>query len=114
MAAYHGEQASRPSLAFFFPLGLLVAYFAMYIIGAIATIGDGIDQWLLSKIVSKPDPRNVVHQLLYLLLSSIGSVLSALFMSLVTLTYTGTVGTGGTEVRTDVTRMSRAWATSQN
>jgi hypothetical protein len=63
----------------------LIALFVLFLVSLVliitAAIGDGLAEWLLTKIVKKPDPGYWSHQVVYILCSIICMCVAILFVA---------------------------------
>ena len=88
LGAYWYYDPEQLWMLFLSPLAILVVAFVLLLAALVAVFGDLFADWLIEKLLKKPDATNPLHQALYLLLSSVGFILAAIVL-----------GTGDADVR---------------
>ena len=79
---YWYSDVHKPWMVLFAPLAIIVIGFALLMICMVAVFGDSFADWVIGKIFKSPNPKNLSHQLLYLLLSTVGFVLVAIIIDI--------------------------------
>lgn len=76
------SDAHKPWMVLFAPLAIIVIGFVLFLVSIVGVFGDSFADWAIGKIFKSPNPKNPSHQLLYLLLSTIGFVFAAIIIDI--------------------------------